>query len=98
MCYSRKIKDNNFEVTTYVKTFIVKPSTFSNLDPVSSYDVRFLCNLYGRKARTESYNFRVGSFSKIWPESGQTRQFQQQNLEISGNCINFVTCKLINNN
>ena len=73
MCILRKLKDKNFKVTTYVKTFPVKPSAFSNRDPVSSYDVRFLCNLYGRKARTESYNFHVGSFSKIWPESGQTR-------------------------
>ena len=62
-------KDKNFKVSEYVITFTVKPSTFSNLDPVSSYDVRFLCNLYGRKARAESYNFRVETFSKIGPET-----------------------------
>ena len=68
MCHLRKIKDKNFKVMAYVIIFTVKPSTFSNLDPGSSYDVRFLCNLYGRKARTESYNFRVENFSKIGPE------------------------------
>ena len=69
MCYLRKIKDKNFKVTTYVITFTVKPSTFSNLNPISSYDVRFLCNLYGRKAWAESYNFLVETFSKIGPET-----------------------------
>ena len=68
----------------YVIIFTVKPSAFSNLDPVSSYDVRFLCNLYGRKARTESYNFRVEYFSKIGPETVPIQQFQWQNLAVSG--------------
>ena len=71
MCHLRKIKDKNFKVTACVKTFTVKPSTFSNLDPDSSYDVRFLCILYGRKAQTEGYNFRVEHFLKIKPEMGQ---------------------------
>ena len=68
----------------YVIIFTVKPSAFSNLDPVSSYDVRFLCNLYGRKAQTESYNFRVEYFFKIGPETVPIQQFQWQNLAVSG--------------
>ena len=73
--YSRKIRDKNFRVTVYVKIFTVKPSIYSNLDPDSSYDVRFLFILYGRKARTESYNFRVETLSKIGPETAQKLQF-----------------------
>ena len=80
----------------YVIIFTVKPSTFSNLDPVSSYDVRFLCNLYGRKARTESYNFRVEYFSKIGPETVPIQQFQWQNLAVSG--INQFSHMFDNNN
>ena len=84
MCRLRKIKDKNFKVSEYVIIFTAKPSTFSNLDPVSSYDVRFLCNLYGRKARTESYNFRVETFSKIGPETVPNKQLQWQLVAVSG--------------
>ena len=55
--------------------------TFSNLDPISSYDVRFLCILYGRKARAESYNFRVEIFSKIGPKTAPNRWKLWQFLE-----------------
>ena len=80
----------------YVIIFTVKPSAFSNLDPVSSYVVRFLCNLYGRKARTESYNFRVEYFSKIGPKTVPIQQFQWQNLAVSG--INQFSHMFDNNN
>ena len=63
--------------------FTVKLLAISNLDPVSSYDVQFLCILYGRKARIESYNFRVEKFSEIGPETASKQQFQWQPLEVT---------------
>ena len=49
--------------------------TFSILDLVSSYNVRFWCILYGRKAWTENYNFHVERFCKNRPETGQNRRW-----------------------